>query len=82
MRQQNGRTGERVIEGTAIAECPVSYITALSLAAVEMAQTNRVLGECGGSLYGPDAGLWPAWWADALVTVQAAVAAEERARFD
>lgn len=52
------------------------------MAMLELIQMNRVAGESGACLYGPDVRFWPARWADAMATIQAAMASEQGARFE
>jgi hypothetical protein len=70
------------VPGTAINECPVSAITTDSLTLLELTVNSRVAKEAGASLFGPDAGRWPAWFFDAVATVSRAESAELEARHE
>lgn len=60
------------IEGTKTAECPTSAITPDIDWLLRQLHDNRMAVKAGGTLYGPDARKWPAWWADAVETSMAA----------
>ena len=52
-------------------ECPVSLITDESRALIEIEAMNHAANKSTGStLYGSDAGLWPAVWHDVVTLVQ------------
>lgn len=64
-------------------ECPVSLITQESLALLRLeAQNGSLHKAAGASIGGPDAGTWPAWWADVVTTISRARNAEENARIE
>jgi hypothetical protein len=49
----------------AIRDCPVSFITGESQTLVELHAHAEIAKDNGGTMFGPDASKWPAWWADA-----------------
>ncbi len=64
-------------------ECPVSLITQESLVLLRLESQNGSLHKAAGaSIGGPDAGAWPAWWADVVTTISRARNAEENARIE
>lgn len=75
----SGGRREVGIAGTAIKDCPASFITDLSVQIMDTLVTNRVTAEAGAALFGPVASKWPAWFVDALLVVEQAEAAERKA---
>ncbi len=52
-------------------ECPVSLISDESKALIEIESMNhQAQKSTGATLYGPDAGAWPAVWHDVVTLVQ------------
>jgi hypothetical protein len=52
-------------------ECPVSFITEQSKALVEIESMNQHAQKAtGATLYGSNAGHWPAVWHDVVTTIQ------------
>lgn len=52
-------------------ECPVSFITDESKALIEIESMNHAAQKStGATLYGADAGQWPAVWHDVVTLVQ------------
>lgn len=57
------------IESTATSECPTSIATPEIEWLLQQFHSSRIAAKSGGAMYGQDANLWPAWWADALETL-------------
>lgn len=52
-------------------ECPVSFVTDESKALIEIESMNhQAQKSTGATLFGSDAGLWPAVWHDVVTLVQ------------
>ena len=69
------------VPSVSINECPVSYITAESLALVELETQARTIQQAAGAAFGgPDSAEWPAWWADVVTVAARCRAAEEYER--
>jgi len=82
-RVEVGKRNYRTVEGTAISECPVSYITAQSLQLLAMIHDDMIAHEAtGGTLFGPVSGRWPAWWLDAVATVRGEINREHNMRME
>jgi hypothetical protein len=63
---------QTAIEETKTTECPVSLITPDIRWLNGQFHSNCFASLAGGSLYGTNAGKWPAWWADTITTCTAA----------
>ena len=60
---------KRPIKAFALSECPTSYITPESVWILEQMSMNALTSDAGVTLFGPDLGQHPAWWADARAAV-------------
>ncbi len=68
------RVREWNIPDTSTSECPVSLITAESLMLLRLVADHKSAKDAGASLFGSNAGRWPARFFDALQIVQVAEA--------
>jgi hypothetical protein len=59
--------------------CPVSVITPESKQAVGKFYEARATQKLGGTMYGPDASLWPARWHNTVTLLQHEIEREEAA---
>lgn len=82
LRLTSGRT-PYVIDGIESAECPVSAITTESRWLLNLESgAKRVYDASGASMFGPDAGRFPAWWFDAVTTIEGCRVLENNARME
>lgn len=81
IKRKDGGAREKVIEGTALSECPVSFITPESIALVDLVRSSKLAHNVAGApLFGTDSSKWPAWWIDAVSICEVAIASETELR--
>jgi hypothetical protein len=60
----------RTVSGVSTNECPVSLISADSLAYLEIWERCRVMQKLGAALYGPSLAEWPIWAVDMMTVLE------------